>query len=83
LTIKEIIDVARELVVTLKIPFQDVVAVGHSMGSLIVSGLASREKLAGVVFIGPIYPSAALSKIFTERIDTVTKGSRRFMIRSR
>lgn len=44
------------------------------MSGLVVTTLASKTDLAGVVLIGPINPSEQLSTAFSGRIKTVEKG---------
>jgi pimeloyl-ACP methyl ester carboxylesterase len=58
----------------LSIPFRDVVAVGHSMGGIIVPKLALKCNLRGAVLIGPVLPKPALANVFNTRIETVRKG---------
>ncbi|KAM0247186.1 hypothetical protein ACHAP5_004266 [Fusarium lateritium] len=57
----------------LSIPSQDVVAVGHSMGGIIVPKLALKCNLRGAVLIGPVLPKPALADVFNTRIETVRK----------
>ncbi|KIL87617.1 hypothetical protein FAVG1_09325 [Fusarium avenaceum] len=57
----------------LSIPSQDVVAVGHSMGGIIVPKLALKCNLQGAVLIGPVLPKPALADVFNARIETVRK----------
>ncbi|SPJ73615.1 related to alpha/beta hydrolase [Fusarium torulosum] len=57
----------------LGIPSQDVVAVGHSMGGIIVPKLALKCNLRGAVLIGPVLPKPALADVFNTRIETVRK----------
>jgi pimeloyl-ACP methyl ester carboxylesterase len=52
-----------------------VIAVGHSMGGMVVTHLAAehKERVQAVVLLGPVYPSEGVSKVFEKRIDTVEK----------
>lgn len=59
------------LVSKLSIPIENVVAVGHSMGGIVVAKLASRNNLRGAVLIGPVLPKPAMAAIFSARIETV------------
>jgi len=58
----------------LDIPSDNIVAVGHSMGGIVVPMLASICRLQGAVLLGPVLPRAALADIFNARIETVKKG---------
>lgn len=55
-----------------------VVVMGHSMGGIVASHLASEgtrhsERIQAVVLIGPVYPSEGVAKVFETRIETVEK----------
>lgn len=54
---------------------EKVVVAGHSMGGIVACHLAAEhaERVRGVVLIGPVYPSEAVSKVFEKRIETVEK----------
>ena len=67
----------------LEIPSDSIVAVGHSMGGIVVPMLASKCSLHGAVLLGPVLPRAALADIFNARIETVKKGQCLLAIRSR
>lgn len=58
----------------LNIPSDNAVAVGHSMGGIVVPMLASKCRLRGAILIGPVLPKPALADIFNARIETVKKG---------
>ncbi|KAJ4328650.1 hypothetical protein N0V84_000840 [Fusarium piperis] len=62
---------AESLVAKLSIPIENVVAVGHSMGGIVVAKLASRNNLRGAALIGPVLPKPAMADIFSARIETV------------
>ncbi|KAF5657730.1 Mut3p-like transcriptional activator [Fusarium heterosporum] len=57
----------------LSIPSKNVVAVGHSMGGIIVPKLALKCNLRGAVLIGPVLPKPSLADIFNTRVETVKK----------
>ncbi|KAJ4245010.1 hypothetical protein NW762_014216 [Fusarium torreyae] len=61
------------LLTGLNIRPEDAVAVGHSMGGVVVPKLASKCSLRGAVLIGPVLPKAALADVFNTRIETVRK----------
>ena len=52
------------------------VAVGHSMGGLVVTLLGAQygDRISGVVAIGPTHPSEKLTEVMTQRSETVSKG---------
>lgn len=53
------------------------IVMGHSMGGIVASHLASdsasRGRIQAVVLIGPVYPNEAVSQAFEKRIDVVGK----------
>lgn len=53
------------------------VVLGHSMGGVVVSHLASdpssRDRVQAAVLIGPVYPSEGLAAVFGKRIETVER----------
>lgn len=55
---------------------EKVVVVGHSMGGMTVTELASTrpERVKGGVCIGPVHPQPSVAEIFKGRIETVQKG---------
>lgn len=55
---------------------EKVTVVGHSMGGIIASQFAQShsERVKGVVLIGPVHPSEAVSKVFETRIQAVKRG---------
>ena len=62
-----------------------VIAVGHSMGGMVVTHLAAehKQRIQAVVLLGPVYPSEGVSKVFEERIETVEReGSKLFWVKS-
>ncbi|KAF4982271.1 hypothetical protein FZEAL_2057 [Fusarium zealandicum] len=63
-------DVAN-LLSKLDIPIDNVVAVGHSMGGIIVPLLAAKHSLRGAFLIGPVLPKPGLADIFSSRVETV------------
>lgn len=67
----------------LEIPSDNIVAVGHSMGGIVVPMLASKCSLQGAVLLGPVLPRAALADIFNARIEAVKKGQSILTLRSR
>lgn len=61
----------------LRVPQDEkVVIVGHSMGGIVASHLASTSpsRLKAAILIGPVHPTPNVAKIFQGRIDTVRKG---------
>lgn len=52
------------------------VAVGHSMGGLVVTELGARypNRMQGVVAIGPTHPSEMLVTVMSKRSETVLEG---------
>ncbi|KAF7560222.1 hypothetical protein G7046_g3932 [Stylonectria norvegica] len=66
--------IAQDVISTLselRIPMNCVVLIGHSMGCIVASHLASQHQVQGVVLLGPVNPSAALADIFSARIKIV------------
>lgn len=53
-----------------------VVVVGHSMGCIVASYIAATfpDRVKGVVLMGPVNPSEALTEVFEQRIKVVEKG---------
>lgn len=53
------------------------IVMGHSMGGIVVSHLASeslsRGRIQAVVLIGPVYPSEAVAGVFEKRIEVVER----------
>lgn len=53
------------------------VVIGHSMGGVVTSHLAShpssRDRIQAIVLLGPVYPSEGLAAVFGKRIETVEK----------
>ncbi|RGP64025.1 hypothetical protein FLONG3_9724 [Fusarium longipes] len=72
-TFETIASDVKELLRLLDIPSDNVVAVGHSMGGIIVPMLASKCCLRGAVLIGPVLPKSGLADIFNARVETVKK----------
>jgi pimeloyl-ACP methyl ester carboxylesterase len=56
---------------------QKAVIVGHSMGGMVVTYLASTapERVLGCVAIGPVHPNPGAAEIFEGRVRTVEKGA--------
>lgn len=54
-----------------------VTIVGHSMGGIVASQIAVdySSRVNAVVLIGPVDPSAAITKVFEDRIQAVKQGS--------
>lgn len=52
-----------------------VIAVGHSMGGMVVTHLAAehKERIHALILLGPVYPSEGVSKVFEKRIETVER----------
>ena len=73
-TVKTIAQDALALLTSLSIPPDSVIAVGHSMGGLVVSELALEAELAGVVLVGPVSANPLAAAAFSKRIETVQKG---------
>ncbi|KAF5979566.1 transcriptional activator Mut3p [Fusarium coicis] len=63
----------KALLEGLSIRPENAVAVGHSMGGIIVPKLALKCNLRGSVLIGPVLPKPAMAEIFNTRIETVKK----------
>lgn len=66
---------------------EPVVVVGHSMGGMVACHLAAEQELEddkklvkGLVLLGPVYPSEAVSEIFKKRIETVEKEGSKFYL---
>ncbi|KAI1061060.1 hypothetical protein LB507_010102 [Fusarium sp. FIESC RH6] len=72
-TFETIVEDILGLLQGLEIPSDSIVAVGHSMGGIVVPMLASKCSLQGAVLLGPVLPRAALADIFNARIETVKK----------
>jgi pimeloyl-ACP methyl ester carboxylesterase len=56
---------------------QKAVIVGHSMGGMVVTYLASTapERVLGCVTIGPVHPNPGAAEIFEGRVRMVEKGA--------
>ncbi|EQL01935.1 alpha/beta hydrolase fold family protein [Ophiocordyceps sinensis CO18] len=65
---------ASALISALDLDSRRVIVVGHSMGAVVASELALHLNLVGVVLIGPVSPSDALSQVFAARIKRVQAG---------
>ncbi|KAF5596424.1 transcriptional activator Mut3p [Fusarium subglutinans] len=63
----------KALLEGLRIRPENAVAVGHSMGGIIVPKLALKCNLRGSVLIGPVLPKPAMAEIFNTRIETAKK----------
>ena len=52
---------------------------GHSMGGTMACTIAAGhpDRVAGIVCIGPVSPEIVKPEMFTQQIDTVTKGKSR------
>lgn len=50
------------------------VAVGHSMGGMVVGELAAKLPLRGAVLIGPVEPSPQAAEVFSKRMEAVRKS---------
>lgn len=74
MSIKSIAQDAREIMKQLCLPEEKTVAVGHSMGGIVVAELAQLCKLYAVVMVGPVLPKEALGGVFNARVETVSKG---------
>lgn len=64
---------ALSLLTQLKIS-HDVVVVGHSMGGIVASYMATQDMkrvISGVVLLGPVHPNPGAAEGFAKRIDTV------------
>jgi pimeloyl-ACP methyl ester carboxylesterase len=55
----------------------NVTIVGHSMGGIVASHFAANHlnRVNGVVLIGPVNPSDAISRLFVSRIEDVKQGN--------
>ncbi|KAL3427529.1 fumarylacetoacetate hydrolase [Phlyctema vagabunda] len=73
-TIETIREDVISLLDTLEIQ-ERIIIVGHSMGGIIASSVAAShpERVKGVVLIGPVNPSTAMSEVFKKRIQVVQK----------
>ena len=54
---------------------ENTILVGHSMGALVVSELATRIMPLGAVLIGPVHPSGALADVFDARIKAIDESA--------
>ncbi|ATZ48616.1 hypothetical protein BCIN_03g08070 [Botrytis cinerea B05.10] len=76
-TVVSIVDDAIALLDALSEPVAKgkVWVVGHSMGGIIACELAIKyaQRVEGLVLIGPVVPSPALTEVFGKRIETVKK----------
>lgn len=55
----------------------NVVALGHSMGGMIASEMALKDRssrIKGLVLIGPVNPNPGTAKLFESRIEVVSRG---------
>ncbi|KAK0388527.1 hypothetical protein NLU13_4770 [Sarocladium strictum] len=64
---------AKDIMSQLNMPEEKTIAVGHSMGGIVVAELAQLCNLHGVVMVGPVLPQEALGGVFNARIETVSK----------
>ncbi|KAH6673353.1 3-oxoadipate enol-lactone hydrolase-like protein [Halenospora varia] len=73
-TIKSIAEDALAILDELKV--EKVVVVGHSMGGIVASFMASewRERVRGVVLLGPVNPAPGLAEVFEKRIEAVKQN---------
>ncbi|KAH6666997.1 3-oxoadipate enol-lactone hydrolase-like protein [Halenospora varia] len=71
-TIESIVDDVISLLDALDIK-NNITIIGHSMGGIVASSLAAdhANRVNGVVLIGPVNPSDAISRVFTSRIEAV------------
>lgn len=56
---------------------ENVVLIGHSMGSIVASHLAASDlqrRFVAAVLIGPVHPNPAAADVFSKRISAVEKG---------
>lgn len=55
---------------------KEVVVVGHSMGGIVASWLAAefKQRVRGVVLLGPVQPAEGLKEVFGKRIEIVKAG---------
>jgi pimeloyl-ACP methyl ester carboxylesterase len=55
---------------------QKIIAVGHSLGSIIANYLAATypDRVRGVVLLGPVNPDLAMVPVFEQRIKVVKDG---------
>lgn len=63
---------AEQLLSTMAIDVRHTIVVGHSMGCMVASEMASHGSYAGVVLIGAINPGPKYRDAFEKRIMTVT-----------
>jgi pimeloyl-ACP methyl ester carboxylesterase len=73
-SIKSIAEDAKEIMKQLEIPAEKTIAVGHSMGGIVVAELAQLSSLHAVVMVGPVLPKEALGGVFNARVEIVSKG---------
>lgn len=55
----------------------NVVVLGHSMGGMIASEMALKDRssrIKGLVLIGPVNPNPGTAKVFESRIEVVSRG---------
>ncbi|CZT43520.1 related to alpha/beta hydrolase [Rhynchosporium secalis] len=71
-TIDTIAEVALDLLSELKVT-ENVVLIGHSMGGIVASVLASKMgwRCKGVILLGPVDPGEGLKSVFEKRIEVV------------
>lgn len=73
-TIQDHADDAAALLRGLDIQPEQVIVVGHSMGSLVATCLSVKLNVEGAVLIGGLSPSEAVSAAFNDRIRMVATG---------
>lgn len=59
-----------------ELKIEKAVVVGHSMGGLVVTqlGVKAKDRINGIVAIGPTHPNEAMVGVMEKRAETVSKG---------
>lgn len=78
-SVKSIAHDVAAVLSSLDISPDQTVAVGHSMGGMVVGELASKLPLGGAVLIGPVEPSPQAAEVFSKRIEAVQKNGMEIM----
>lgn len=75
-SIKTIAEDALALLDALNVK-EEVVVVGHSMGGIVASVMAEmfKERVKGVVLLGPVNPAEGLRDVFGKRVEVVKAGT--------
>ncbi|KAH8602258.1 3-oxoadipate enol-lactone hydrolase, partial [Bisporella sp. PMI_857] len=63
-----------QLLKELNISSEESIVIGHSMGGIVATQLASQYDFKGTVLLGPVRPNPGAASVFAQRIETVEKG---------